>query len=37
MFNFAIKFYVAVNVVIEIVINVSTLKIAANTSNINFP
>lgn len=37
MFNLPIKFCVAVNVVIEFVINVSNLKVAANTSNINFP
>lgn len=36
MFNLPIKFCVAVNFVIEFVINVSNLKIAANTSNIKF-
>lgn len=36
MFNFPIKFCVAVNVVTEVVINVSNLKAAANASNIKF-
>lgn len=36
MFNLPIKFCVAVNVVIEFVINVSNLKIVANASNIKF-
>lgn len=34
MFNLPINFCVAVNAVIEFVINVSNLKVAANTSNI---
>lgn len=36
MFNFPIKFCVAVNVVTEVLINVSNLKAAANASNIKF-
>lgn len=34
MFNLPINFCVAVKAVIEFVINVSNLKVAANTSNI---
>lgn len=36
MFNLPINFCVAVNAVIEFVINVSNLRIAANASNIKF-